>query len=401
MYKCLKCEFPKVERKIKTIIKKLNKFNVPYVYEIKENSVEPVKIYEVDSVTQTKYYIETRNYECVNYIFEMNQLKLGDWKVIAHIHHNVGTDTDGKYINHISMVDTSEKVNPKWYHIESKCEHCNTNRYRSHTIIIKNSEGEIKQIGSTCVKDFTGIDGFDIIKNYSDIYEIILKESEFVECGYSGDGQQYSYFRTIDYLAACIKAIKECGGYHNRQYDYSQTEMSTATQAAEFLHKQILIESGYKTSAEDVIKYFTDLYNNEKDSSDFETQTCTALMNEYTKADGRIAYAFELYNRLIQNEKQEELKKSKAGESEYVGQKGDRIEVNVTCESVHWYDGFYGTTWIYTFRTNDSNVLVWRTSTLQDIEVDSQYKIKGTIKFHNIYNYEKQTEITRCKVISL
>ena len=58
MYKCLKCEFQKVERKIKAIIKKLNKFNVPYVYEIKENAVEPVKIYEVDSVTQTKYYIE-------------------------------------------------------------------------------------------------------------------------------------------------------------------------------------------------------------------------------------------------------------------------------------------------------------------------------------------------------
>jgi len=47
MYKCLKADFDKLKKRIKRIIKKLEKHNLKYTFEILGETVEPVNV--VDS----------------------------------------------------------------------------------------------------------------------------------------------------------------------------------------------------------------------------------------------------------------------------------------------------------------------------------------------------------------
>lgn len=85
-------------------------------------------------------------------------------------------------------------------------------------------------------------------------------------------------------------------------------------------------------------------------------------------------------------------------ESEYMGEEKERLRnLDVTLSAVHTTDGFYGTTFIYTF-IMDKNILVWMTSACKDLEVGEKYSLTGTVKCHKEYKKQKQTYLSRCIV---
>lgn len=52
MYKCLKVDFDKLERKVKRIAKKLEKHNLEYTFEILGETVEPVNVIDASIPSQ-------------------------------------------------------------------------------------------------------------------------------------------------------------------------------------------------------------------------------------------------------------------------------------------------------------------------------------------------------------
>jgi hypothetical protein len=49
---------------------------------------------------------------------------------------------------------------------------------------------------------------------------------------------------------------------------------------------------------------------------------------------------------------------------------------------------------------NEENILSWFTSSnISDLEVGKEYWLSATVKEHSEYKGEKQTILTRCKVI--
>lgn len=62
------------------------------------------------------------------------------------------------------------------------------------------------------------------------------------------------------------------------------------------------------------------------------------------------------------------------------------------------WETVYGFTHLYKFTTTDNNVLVWYASKCID---ENAKKISGTIKDHKEYDGEKQTVLTRCKVVEV
>ena len=82
--------------------------------------------------------------------------------------------------------------------------------------------------------------------------------------------------------------------------------------------------------------------------------------------------------------------------SEYIGEiKERKRDMKVTLTASRSFDGYYGTTFIYTFDYNE-NVLVWMTSSCQDIEVGEEVFLTGTVKSHDEYKGVKQTKLSRC-----
>lgn len=84
--------------------------------------------------------------------------------------------------------------------------------------------------------------------------------------------------------------------------------------------------------------------------------------------------------------------------SEYLGEVKERLrDLKVTLTAIRNFDGYYGTTFIYTFVYNE-DVLVWMTSSCKDIEVGDELLLTGTVKEHSEYKGIKQTKLSRCVI---
>lgn len=100
----------------------------------------------------------------------------------------------------------------------------------------------------------------------------------------------------------------------------------------------------------------------------------------------------------------EKALKKQASTSEYVGEIGDKIEVVVTyIHTASWennYGGYWnsGVTNLHTFKDENGNVFVWKTSLFIEADYGTQLTVKGIIKEHSEYNETKQTVLTRCKI---
>ena len=107
-----------------------------------------------------------------------------------------------------------------------------------------------------------------------------------------------------------------------------------------------------------------------------------------------------------------EERAAKLAELEYVGNVSDKIQVEVTLEKEARYETQYGLMSLYKFKDVDGNILVWNTSTFlcrRNVVDGCEYSvgitegetvtIKATIKAHSEYNGEKQTVITRVKLV--
>ena len=110
--------------------------------------------------------------------------------------------------------------------------------------------------------------------------------------------------------------------------------------------------------------------------------------------------------------RQAEIKAQKA-KSQYIGSIGDKIEVRAEYIKTAYYErpsfAGFGTERvnIHTFKVGD-NTVVWKTTATlgwwnERDEWESPQErtfitLKGTVKEHSIYDEEKQTILTRCKV---
>ena len=83
--------------------------------------------------------------------------------------------------------------------------------------------------------------------------------------------------------------------------------------------------------------------------------------------------------------------------SNHVFNVGDKVELSLTVTRVGGYETDYGWTSVYTMEDSNGNVFVWKTAP-KDMEKDSTYTIKGTVKENGEYRGIKQTVLTRCKI---
>lgn len=89
--------------------------------------------------------------------------------------------------------------------------------------------------------------------------------------------------------------------------------------------------------------------------------------------------------------------------SEYIAKVGDKVQVVVKYVGFHTYEThftYYGeTNYIHKFVDEHGNTIIWKTSSFQEFKPGMTYTIKGTVKELSEYKGDKQTVLTRCKVI--
>lgn len=402
-YKCFEEDFNTLDTKIKCIIKKLDTHKLSYTYNVIGESIEEVAIYNANFQGMTK--VGSMNVKVINYDFEMETIKLGNFEVVAILDHKTKNE---QCDNNMVYISNSNYELPLYYYTANgNCDHCNYNRKRNTTAVLVNLDtNEFKQVGITCLKEYTGIDCIDVIHNFVDIHDIINDMDKMsIE---SSDMKRFKQYKKVtDYLANCIYCTLT-NGYIKDKTKYEAFDIEEK------------VNEKYYSIANDVIEYFKSLDFLTCDN--FNNNIRTALLQDaICYANGFIAYAYMSYEKEIAKQKELEIKKSES--KGYYGNVGDKVKLdNVSIQYVGSYESYFGyyptTTYIYKITTQDGFIFTWKTSkgTVETKGKEYMYQgektyeiintsiteftsIKGTIKAHTEYNGDLQTELTRCKCI--
>ena len=294
------------------------------------------------------------------------------------------------------------------------CDHCDTTRERKNTYLVQNVEtGEVKNVGSTCIKDFLGWSATVVFYSESDLGE------EIDGLGFGGGyGEQYYSVETI--LATAHAAIRAFGWVPSSSPEWGSQPtagrvrfaLNPPTRLTDQDRAELETLRTYANEANEraaVVRAFV-LSDEFAGTSTYvdNLKVAASLESVSSKQVGILASAPQAYIRhletAVEREAREALwaaeKAAKAG-SDFLAPIGTKkVRVEGTISSIRYIPGDFGTTVLYTILTVDGNVVKWFASReALGEEEGREVVIEGTVKDHDEYNGIKSTILTRCKEV--
>ena len=163
--------------KLEKIIHKYQKKGAKITFQIGEKVIEEGTLFIEDKINHVTRNVKI-SVDCIE-VFVEGSYKINDWSF-------VGTVEFTENGNIIRLADSSfeGKVPVKYLHTEKICEHCGKIRNRKDTYLICSDEGEWKQVGSSCLLDYThGLDADEC----ASIMSCLDKIQELSDFDYSFD----------------------------------------------------------------------------------------------------------------------------------------------------------------------------------------------------------------------
>lgn len=395
-YSIFEGNMERLEKKLNQTANKCKQFGCEFTYHQVGEEFKELKDDQGEKYTARFIIVEAEGIAIVN-----------GWKFIASVEHT----EKGNIINRIGDTEVPER----YYTSDAICEHCNSKRFRKDTYIVMNeATGEFKQVGKSCLNDFTNGMSAEGIAQYISLFnELIQGEAP---CG--GRGERYYKTETIlRYVAETIKHFgyvrtQDSGrSTADRSFDYYCVNYGGGWMM-EQVRKELFKEMeavGFNEDSSDTVQLVTDALAwiaSQEESNNYIHNLKTTCSLEYVTGRnlGILASLFPTYNRELeyQAEKAERERKwaaERASEanSNHIGKVGDRLTVKIhSVKCITSWETDYGITRIYKIVDENGNVYTWKTGNFiaeEDINV-----LKGTVKEHKEYRGIKQTELTRCKV---
>lgn len=272
------------------------------------------------------------------------------------------------------------------------CDHCGHTRSRKKLFLLEDQEGRVLQVGSSCMQEFSGVDGAKIANGY------ILAEglARDLEKEFSESFGEKRFFWVYEVVSLALASIKERGFVSKAKasFDSPSTGSSVYTdllrgEKVKDLDEKILQE------AEEIIEKIQGI----DPINDFDSNLkLLASQGAIGKEHLGLAVCIALRGLQIKEEEKkagETLKKS----SEFVGEVKKRQEFDVEVQRVLAFEGDYGVSHLVVMTDPAGNRLAWWSSN-GGLDEDFQGKIKGTVKAHEVYKGERQTVLTRVKDLS-
>lgn len=405
-----------LKKKIQRIEKKCAKYGCDFHFEEVGEEFREVVIGKHYDEEQRKEVEDTVT--CRFVIVEVEGVAIiNDWELVAYTEHT-------EKGNIFAKVNTEVEIPTRYRASDCFCEHCKTRRARKNTCIVRNIKtDEFKQVGNTCLKEFTqGLDAsiVTMFASFKDAFEE-AQEAPIGGCGYreryldketmlrytAETIRHFGYAKSDSKRSTKERMLDYYNADHNGWSGYFPTEVAMKI-------KGEMEECGFNAESEEAKQMTKDALAwiaEQEESNDYMHNLKVACSLEYVgyRNLGILVSLFPTYNRELEREAQRKLREEERAReleqgklSQFDGEVGQRITRNiVSCKVVtSWtncYDGYYPTTtYMYKFVTEDGNILIWKTSKCFDEE--SVKEITGTVKEHNEFREVKQTVLTRCKV---
>lgn len=386
-YEIFEGNMERLSKKLTTISNKCAKYGCEFHFEELGETFRNVKD-EATGEVRTARFIT---------VDVSGKAQISSWEFVATIEHE-------KPFNIIRSFRPEVEIPESFYTVDTYCEHCHTRRYRKDTYIVRNTEtGEFKQVGKSCLKDFTGGLSAEQVASYISWFDEIIK-GEAVEPGFK------YYYDVKEVLQNAVESV--------RLYGYVKTETyGGADSTRDIVIEQIrncgksgmrILNDGFDPShkgnaekVEKILAWAKSLPN----MLGYISNLKAAMNKTYCERRdvGIICSAVAAYNREMENMTRKAAQMKQASQSQWVGNEGDRIELhNLTVRILTCWETMYGTTYLYKFVDEQGNTFTWKTGKYMnttDNMPDLRINLKGTVKKHSEFNKELQTELTRCSIL--
>lgn len=383
-YEIFEGNMERLRKKLTTIRNKCAKYGCEFTFEEQGEIFREVK----DEDTGRQYTAKFIQVETSGIA------RISDWEFVATIEH-------AQPYNIIRSFREDITVPEHYYTADTCCDHCKTRRTRKDTYIIRNTQtGEFKQVGKSCLLDFTNGLSAEGVAQYISWFNNIISGQAPVP-GFK------TYYNVTDVLAFAVEAVKMYG-YRPSDWQESTKEV-TVQQLKRFGGFEKREADGFNgdrpenyTKAEAIQKFVVDM------PVEFGYVTslkaaCSKVFCEWRDL-GFIVSAVSCYNKAQERGAKRAAEKKAAKKSSWVGTVGQRMQLNnLSVRLLTSWDGEFGYTYLYKFIDEQGNIFTWKTgkwvSDTDEIAEDLRVSLKGTIKNHSEYKGEKQTELTRCSII--
>jgi len=379
-------DLPLVKERLVKLNKKAVKLGIEPATII--NTVERlVKSKIVDEYTGKTRVIVT---PVIDVTVSATEIKFGNYTHIATLDHTFG--------EHPIVKSVPNEIVPEKFHTAKPfCEHCNSDRKRKTTFIFKDDAG-YKQVGSTCLKEFFGIDPTQKLDWFSSFNEF---SNEFVS--------RTETFETNTYILSLALAIVERTGFVSSK-QATDSILSTSNEVKfvmcppiglkpevyVYVREMRIRASELTENADTMISWGIEKFS--KESGDYAHNMNIFLSAGYT-TERYFGYTVSLvsaYNKDIADKIAKETVRS---DNKFLGEVGTKIAVDVIVNKVIVTENNYGTSYITIMTEKESgNNLIWFSSN-KVLDDNDQVTLKGTIKALNVRDGINQTILTRCKVI--
>lgn len=381
----------RLRKKLVRIQNKCRKYGGDFRFEEVGEEFREIKEEDGRVVTRRFVLVEAEGIAVVN-----------GWKFVASIDH---TDK-GNVINKVVEVEVPER----YYNSEPFCEHCKTKRFRANTYLVMNEEtGEFKQVGKSCLKDFTGGMDAELITKYMSFFDDLVEGEVPI-----GGGYAERYIEKEEWLRYVAETVRHFGyvkaddlrSTRERAGDYYGVEHGWFSGPyGEKVRRELAEEMssvGFDAENEkacDMVVEALTWLDGQKEGNNYmhNLKTVCALKYLPMKHLGIAASLFPTWNKDLERAEERRKAEEKAKASEWVGEVGKRVTVEVAeAKVVTGWETQWGYVSIYKITDAAGNVYTWKTSGYIPEDVA---EIVGTVKDHNEYRGCKQTELTRCKCV--
>ena len=348
------------------------------------------------------------------------------WRYIATVDSIVDQDTQESK-NIIRQYDFTVTVPDRYQTTACRCEHCNSVRRRNHTHILYNeAKDEFKQVGSSCLKDFTGsmtaehvasvLSWYDLFAQAADVDEW---EEEFKHRAFDSVSNQYFQIKPI--LLWAIACVDKYGytsydnaygpltvtgerAFHYYLQDVGKSEKRDSQQIVVDRKATLQPEDPKRIAERDaMIEWAVNMDIDDEDSfASYYKKLKQVVASEYIR-DGEanlLASLVPTYRNYLKRQAAAAVRAeadAKRKLSQFVGNIGDRIDVEIESgRLVTTFDTMYGVTYLFEFVDTCGNILKWFASC--DCAYEGKTHLKGTVKAHEVYQGNNETVLTRCKV---
>lgn len=327
-----------------------------------------------------------------------------EWDVVSH-------EVVIKKIDGLDIDLTNARPQAEW------CDHCNSRRLRTNTYLLVHDSGEFKQVGSTCLREFLGVEvhlnllGFNPYAGIED-KSPINRPTRLATL---------AVFRDVLAITRAFGWVSAGAAYA----DNSKTSTKERLTAAYFdRSSKGLGEDTRKGAAEHIreddeetAKAILEWVRTVVDNSEYVANlkaACAATevreidANTTVSIDtfavtnlGLVVSAPYAYQRYTERQAARAAENTSTAHSEFQGTVKERLRgLHLTVKSTRYIDGDFGTSLLVVLADEKGNAFKWfATSWPQSLEtVGATVVLDGTVKKHEIYNDRKSTVLTRCTV---